>query len=82
MKPTKAPSPRGADWGPGAHSPPGALPWTRAPRRLKLQDLPSHVFSFWVCLFLLLVFPFQIYTEEAEKYFLTVELGNYVLPSN
>lgn len=65
-----------------ARSPPGALPWTRAAGRLKLQDLSDRVFGFWVCLFLLLVFPSQIYTEEAETYFLAVELGNYVLPSN
>lgn len=49
------------------------------------NTISNCVFSVWsfFCLFLWLVFPFQIYTEEAEKYFFGVEIGNgTVLPSN
>lgn len=49
-----------------------------------MQGLSDHMFHFCIfVLFLWLIFPFRIYTEEAEKYFFGVERGNgTVLPSN
>lgn len=59
-----------------ADIPLGASPWPE-------QQPPGHMFRFWVCLFLLLPFPFQMYTAKAEDSLFGVETGNgTVFPSN